>query len=131
MQDPLRHIDMVMRDLNFTLVNAVSDAASFNSSKIDCSHVVSASFHIFFSDVAFAGSVKIQASNDPCGYGNLALDFTPSHWVDIPSKSVTATAGGAFLIEIDYMKFRWVRAVVTQTTPGSGTVSINVDGKAL
>ena len=117
-----------MRNTCVTIYSA-SDLASGNGDKIDANQLVSASFQVRISDADFAGSIKIQASNDPT-LGVPRANFTPTNWSDIPNAAVTVTAGpvlSAGIILIPNMAFSWIRAVVTQTTPGSGTATVNMN----
>jgi hypothetical protein len=119
-----------MRNVCVNIFSA-SDADSSNGSKIDANQLVSASFAVRISDTDLDGTIKIQASNDQITSGTPRANFTPTNWVDIPDASVTVTNGvpSASLIVIPNMCFSWVRAVLTQTTPGTGTA--NVDMNAL
>lgn len=115
-----------MRNINCNILTG-SDASTINGIQVDANQLVSGSFHIYFGDVNAAGTFKLQASNDPCAYGNLAKDFTVTNWVDIPSQTATITAGASALLTIANMTYRWVRAVMTITTPGATTVNVNMN----
>lgn len=116
-----------MRYVNTTILSA-SDDVSRNSSKVDANNLIAASFHIIFSAVTFGGTVKVQASNDEYDTQYLPSQFTPTNWVDIPNQSATIIAGSATsaILTIPQMSYRWVRVVVTQTTPGTGTVTVKM-----
>lgn len=116
-----------MRQESITVFSA-SDVGSGNGAKIDSGQLVNCSFHIIFSDTDAAGSVKIQASNDPVPSGAQRNQFTPTNWVDIPSASVTITAGGQKLISLPNIAYNWMRVVWTQTTPGTGNLIVYMDG---
>ncbi len=118
-----------MRNVCATILSA-SDVGSTNGAKVDANQLVSASFQVLISDASFAGSVKIQASNDPITSGSNRANFTPTNWSDIPSAAITVTAGPVYsaqMIVIANMCFSWVRAVVTETTPGIGTATVNMN----
>lgn len=86
--------------------------------------IVSASFVPVLGDVAGAGAIKIQASNDiPVGNPN---QFTPTNWADIPNATSTAAAGVAPAIVIPNMCFAYVRAIFTRTG-GTTTVAVNMN----
>ena len=73
-----------MRNTNFLLMSAVSNNGNKESAHIDAQQVYGCSFVATFSDNAAAGTMKIQGSNDPCGFGNIAEDFTipmPPPWM--------------------------------------------------
>jgi len=115
-----------MRNLCHTVLSA-NDDVSRTSSKIDANQLVSASFHAFFSDTDAAGTVKIQASNDPTVAGNIAADFTPTNWIDIPNATGTVTAGSAVLITIAQLSYRWLRVIFTKSNAGTGTITVNLN----
>lgn len=114
-----------MRKVSDTILSDV-DTSSKNGSTVDSGQLISASFHFILGDTTAAGTFKVQASNDELGNGN-PQTFAPTNWVDIPSASVTYTAGTTQgLVTIASMAYRWVRAVSTITTPGSTTVTCNL-----
>ncbi len=118
-----------MRNVCATILS-VSDVGSTNGAKVDANQLVSASFQVLISDASFAGSVKIQASNDPMTADSNRATFIPTHWSDIPNASITVTAGpvlSAQMIVIPNMCFSWIRAVVTETTPGIGVATVNMN----
>lgn len=111
------------------IVLSASDTTSQTSSKIDSNQLLGASFHCIFGDSTVAGSVKIQASNDPAPTNYTAqYNFTPTNWVDIPSASATITAGAPVLITIPNtsLLFRWMRVVFTEGTPGTSTILVEM-----
>ena len=120
-----------MRNLCYSLVNAVSNASTITSAKIDANQIVSISAVCVQSDTDMAGSVKFQASNDPTLASNLAADFTPTNWVDVPSATATITAGAPAIITIAQNSYRWLRVVVTVGTPGSSTCTVNVNALSI
>lgn len=103
------------------------DSTSVTGGKIDANQLYCASFIGVFADSAAFGTLKIQASNDPCGYGNVAMDFTPTNWVDIPNGSVVVPAGSVVIIPRIELSYRWIRAVYTRTSGGSSTVTVYMD----
>lgn len=119
-----------MRNTNCAVLSALDDVTR-TGGKVDANQLVSASFHLSYSDGTAAGSFKIQASNDVCGYGNVAAAFTPTNWVDVPSATATVAAGAQGLVTIANMSYRWVRVIWTQTTPGIGTVTCNMNALSI
>jgi len=115
-----------MRNINQNVLSAV-DTASQTGGKIDASQLYSASFHAYFGDSGCTGSVKIQASNDPCAFGNDAVNFTPTNWVDIPNTSTNVTSGGAILITLSQLSYRWLRVAFTYASGGSSTINVNLN----
>jgi hypothetical protein len=117
-----------MRNPNFTLINGVSSGASATSSAIDASQIYGISAQAVFTDITSTGTVKFQGSNDPCAYGNVAADFTPTNWSDVLNGSVAVTAGGVVSIQVDPVRYRWLRVVFTRTA-GAGTITVNVNAQ--
>lgn len=115
-----------MRNLCLSVLSA-GDSITTNGSQIDSNQLVSASFHAYFGDTNAAGTFKLQASNDPCAFGNLAQDFVVSHWVDVPSQSASIVAGASALLIIPNMTYRWIRAVYTNTATVQQTVTAVAD----
>lgn len=116
-----------MRQAQVVILNAANDV-SRTGAKFDVNQAVSASFTIVNGDVAAAGSVKIQCSNELIGNGD-RFQFTPSasSWVDIPNATATVTAGIAPAIVIPNMCFSYIRAVFTQTGAGSTTIVVTMN----
>lgn len=102
-----------------------SDASSVNGSKFDVNQAVSASFQIIVSDTDLDGTLKLQFSNQICTPQTDRVNFVPTSWQDIPNASVVITNGvPASAIVIPNMCFSYIRAVLTQTTPGTGTIQV-------
>lgn len=112
-----------MRNTNFLLMSAVSNNGNKESAHIDAQQVYGCSFVATFSDNAAAGTMKIQGSNDPCGFGNIAEDFTPTNWVDVASGSVVVAAGATSTVEKIHINYRWLRVTWTRTG-GAGTFNV-------
>lgn len=116
-----------MRNPNFTAfsttVAGTTDA--INGDKTDSGQWVAASATLVTTgDVA--GTAKFQASNDVCASSNVAQEFTPTHWADVPSATATCSAAGTKLIAKFDCSYRWLRIVFTPTA-GSGSVSVLVN----
>lgn len=114
-----------MRNAQVTIMSG-SDVASKNGTAYDVGQVVSASFQISFSDTAIAGTVRLQACNDLVD-NRMSTNGQLVHWTDIPSASSTIVAGVAPMLVIPNMTFSFIRAVLTQTTPGTGTILVNMN----
>jgi hypothetical protein len=115
-----------MRNETITVLSA-SDATSQNSAAITTGQILYASFHAVFSDTTAAGTVQVQASNDiPTGSALLG-NFVPTNWTNVANASATVTAGGSFLIPIPINLYRWLRVTWTETTPGVGTITVNMN----
>jgi len=121
-----------MKNLCATILNA-DDSMSQTSSVIDANQLIAASFAIYFGDSTAAGTVKIQASNDPTTQGYLAnpANFSPTNWVDIPSATASIASGGSALITINQMCYRWLQAVFTHSGGGSTKITININALSI
>ncbi len=110
-------------------INVLSSADYLNAtgSKIDSGQLINASFHTYFGDATAAGTVKIQASNDPVPNGAMRFQFTPTNWVDIPNASATITAGTSSLISLANIAYNWIRVVWTSTGTGAQTITTRAD----
>lgn len=121
-----------MRQISTIILNAANTGTQTGST-IDARQLFNASFQIINGDSTAAGTVKIQASNDNPPNGAIAASFTPTNWGDVPSASTTLTAGvpaAAFIRVID-MDFTWVRAVFTETTPGTTTIQVSMNAQGV
>lgn len=116
-----------MQNLNINVLSA-DDDISRNGSAIRADQLYAASFVAIFSDVAAAGTVKLQASNDKPQSGSLA-PFTPTNWKDISGASATVVAGVAPIIPKTDLCYQWIRVVFTQTNPGIGTINVMMNAQ--
>ncbi len=105
-----------------TSILSAADTASRTGQTVDSNQLVSASFHFLFGDASAAGTVKIQASNDPT-----PLQNGPVNWIDIPNASAVVVAGAPQLITIANMAYRWIRASFVETGAGSTTITCNMN----
>lgn len=119
-----------MKKVNSTILSAASNASQ-TSSKIDSNQFVSVSFLINFTSGDEAGTVKVQASNDPNPDQYQPDTFTPSNWCDVPSQSAAITAGASALLTIANSSYRWLRVVYTRSGGGAADKVINVNMMAL
>jgi len=116
-----------MRNVNLTVLSG-EDFEDEAGIQIDANQLVSASFHAFFADNQAEGTFKLQVSNDICNDRyNAVNDFTVTNWVDLPSYTVSVTAGTSALITVPFMTYRWVRAVWLNTGTGEQTITAIAD----
>lgn len=115
-----------MRYVNVTALHA-SDAMSQTSAQIDTNQLISASFMAYFGDATAAGTLTLQASNDPIQSG-LPVEPLATNWVNIPNATATVTAGGSVIIPLYQSAYRWIRIVYTSGTPGTSTITVNYFG---
>lgn len=116
-----------MRFLNEVVLSAANDVTR-TSGKVDVNQIVNMSFQGYCSDADAAGTIKIQASNDPVPNGATRQQFTPTHWVDIPNAVYTITAGSPGLITLSNVSYGYVRAIYTETNTGTGTIVVQISG---
>jgi hypothetical protein len=81
-------------------------------------------------DSSAAGTVKLQASNDFSQAANIG-NFQPTNWSDIPGATATVTAGATVLIPYTQLSYGWIRAVWTETTPGTSMITLNIAPQGL
>lgn len=111
-----------MKQFNDPVVNAANNAST-NFPALDSQQLYGASFIVSFTDAAAAGTLKIQASNDPTADPN---NFVPTHWIDVPSASVVVAAGATSNVPMPaQFCFRWLRVVWTRTA-GAGKFTVNM-----
>jgi hypothetical protein len=113
-----------MRTTNIQSLNAQNITGSPVSAAIDAGYLLYASAQAIVTGSSPVGVLSFQGSNDPCAFGNLAVDFTPTHWTDINNASVNVTSTGTFLIPRIDVSYRWIRLSFTYTS-GSGAVTVN------
>lgn len=102
----------------------------FNSNKLDCRQVYALSIIMESSSGSNGGTLVLQGSNDPCPYGNVAANFTPTNWVTIPSALVdgsgTVTSGATITLHLKQICYSWIRAN-WQPSGGAGTITAQVN----
>lgn len=119
-----------MRLLNYPVLSG-PDTSTQTGGKIDSNQMVSCSVQYFFGDAAAIGTIKLQGSNDPCAFSNLAQDFVPVNWNDIPNSgtqvgSVAVTAGAGGFLFLPVISYRWLRVVFVYTSGGTTAVTANI-----
>lgn len=118
-----------MKNTNYLLASGVANTAGAkNTDKVDCQQLFAASFIAVFTDNTAAGTLKVQGSNDPCDYSNLAASFVPVNWVDVPSASVVVASGATSTVMLTQIAYRWIRAVWTRSA-GAGTLEILINAQ--
>jgi hypothetical protein len=106
-------------------VLSAPDTSSQIGMIIDGNQLIAASFHCYFSDTTVVGTLNIQGSNDIAPY-QVNPNFVPTNWINIPLAGATITSGSNAMITIDPMVYRWLRVNLTVSTPGTGTVTVNM-----
>lgn len=117
-----------MRQTFYKLFDAQTAVGTQTSGKLDTRQVYSISVIISSSDGSNAGTLKLQGSNAPTGFGNVAMDFTPptASWVDIPNATVTVATGETDVISVLQHCYAWTRAVWTPSA-GAGTITVETN----
>lgn len=100
-------------------------AGPTNSDAVSADTMVYVSVQVVFTDVAAAGTLKLQASNDVKDTSNPGKQFVPTNWNDITGASVVVAAGATSLIPQLLVSYRWIRAVWTRTG-GAGTFTASI-----
>lgn len=118
-----------MRQNTFKLISAGTNNGSddVESDVIDARNIYAISIVANFTDVAAAGTLKIQGSNDVDKKGiNVSENFTPTNWADVPNATATISAGEDDTILVNPICYRFLR-VVWDPSAGTGTFDINVN----
>lgn len=117
-----------MRQSFEKIIDGGDATGAITSGKIDARQVYAFSAGIISSDNTNAGTLKFQASNEPCPYGNVAAAFTPAaaSWFDIPSASATIAAGATNKVAKTDACYAWIRAVWTPSA-GAGTLTVQLN----
>jgi hypothetical protein len=104
-----------MLTANYKIFDAVLIAGSPVSIAIGSNNSFNATVQATFTDAAAAGTLKLQASNDP---------INPTNWSDITGASVVVVAGALVITPsvINHLCYQFIRAVFTRTA-GAGTIT--------
>jgi len=114
-----------MRQVNVNVLPATANTATVIGNTIDSNQLIDMSFHLVVSDSTAAGALVIQASNDVAQVGQTAQNFVPTNWAQV-SSTTQAAGTQQVIVQLSNVSYRWVRAVWTHTTSGSGTVQVNM-----
>jgi hypothetical protein len=117
-----------MRNAVITVINAGDSSGDITSAGQNVNQVVSASFVANYTDVASAGTLKVQASNWKIESGQQATGIQPpaASWADVPNASSTVASGVGPAIVIGNMCFQWIRLVYTRSG-GAGTATARMN----
>lgn len=111
-----------MRYEALKVINAADASTNQTSAAIDTNQIINMSVQGVFSSATLNGTLKIQASNDPCPGGSFRNQFTPTNWVDIPNASASVTSGASVCIPLQNIAYGYIRVVYTASS-GTGTVT--------
>lgn len=108
-----------LKPSNVILFNAQANTTGEKDSlTMDAQFISSGSIQGAFSDIAAAGDLILQCSNDT---------VKPTHWSTCVNGSntgkVTVSAGALTLISLEWINSRWLRVSWTRSA-GAGTLSV-------
>ena len=106
-----------MTPANFLALSAVANVGTPVSAAFDGRFVRYATVQASFSDVAAAGSLVLQGSNDP--------GPTLTNWTAIPASAFAVTAGGVQLTPVALICHQFIRVAFARTA-GAGTITANL-----
>lgn len=115
-----------MRYVNVNILTADDSVDAFGI-QIDANQLIQASFAVRFNDATATGTLQIQASNDPCPYGNTAAAFVVQNWDDLPNAQTEITQGSSSTFRLADLSYRWLRAVWRSTSGGTSTVIVDMN----
>ena len=104
------------------MMSKFSNTGTQVSSAIDASQIFSGSIQAEFTDSSAAGTLVLQASNDPIE--ELPKGEAPQNWSDIADASATVSSGALTLISVPVLNYRWLRCKWTRSG-GGGTFDVN------
>ena len=121
-----------MRTKNDTLTLDGTDMTSnISSDAIWLGHVVNFSVQAIYTGSTPNGTLKLQASNDEGSKDNDIASSSITNWTDIPSETVTVTAAGSSLFNVENCGYRWFRLVWVDNTSTAGTLSARYNIKGI
>lgn len=75
------------------------------------------------------GTLKLQFSNDKPYAANMAFNFVPTHWSDVPGGDVTPIDNGVFAMSpLTNLSYPFMRLVWTPSSAASTTITVNFVG---
>jgi len=109
-----------METRNYAAMAALVNSGTVYSAAINAQFLLGATAQATFTDSTAAGTLSLQASNDP---------GTPINWNAIPNTSATVSAGATTMTPIQSAPFayQWIR-VVWVSSGGAGTITCNLHG---
>lgn len=126
-----------LRPNNVILFSAQANTAGAkNSIVLDAQQIVSGSIQASFTDVAAAGTLLIQCSDDnPAGLlVTSAGQPIPVNWNTLTNATANASAvvaaGATTLISMQWVNCRWLRAQWTRSA-GAGTLTVTGQFQAM
>lgn len=104
-----------MESSNIPVFQAKANTGTVVSSAIPAKFTLNATVQAAFTDAAAAGTLKLQASNDP---------VNPTHWSDIVGSSIAVAAGATSLTPSlpNALSYQWIRAVFVSSA-GAGLIN--------
>jgi hypothetical protein len=116
-------IEGTMRIANTSLIASGNMTTALVSSAVELDHIYGLAVQAVYTGTP-SGILKLQASCDvPAAYATAGT--VPTNWTDITGASVSISAAGTALINLDGQHYNWVRLVFTPTLPGSNAGTLN------
>ena len=116
-----------MRSLPKTIASGANTIGTIAGAAICADQLISASFQAVSGDTTAVGTMQIQISNDYPTGGQARAAFTPTNWSNLAPATISIAAGAApAALLVPVMSFGYIRAVVTITTSGTTSISINM-----
>lgn len=113
-----------MKTVNDQVVTSQSLSANFASDAILVDQIYGFSMHLIYTGTP-SGILSIECSNDPV---QRASDI--ANWTPISGATVTISAAGDTLFNVDKVYFRWIRIKYTFSS-STGSLSANYFAKGV
>lgn len=76
-----------------------------------------------------SGTLKLQFSNDKPYAANMAFNFVPTNWSDVPNAEITVSDAGVFFIPtVTDLSYPFQRLVWTPDSAAGATLTVNYVG---
>jgi len=104
-----------MESSNIHVFSTVANVGTVVSAAIPAKFTINATVQAKFTDAAAAGTLKLQASNDP---------VNPTNWSDIVGSSIAVAAGATSLTPSlpNALSYQFIRAAFVRSA-GAGTIN--------
>ncbi len=79
-------------------------------------------------DVAAAGTVTFQVSNETSTGGGSMMSFTPTIGATLASPQITVAGNTTLITSVTDICFQWMRIVYTRSAGSGGVLTVTVSG---
>lgn len=114
-----------MRVFNSQIITSAIMNTTIRSPAVGLANIYGFSVQAIYTGTP-TGTLKLQASADPYKEASAVQPETPTNWSDISNSSVSLTAAGDILWNINGAFYNFVRVVYTDTSGGMSTAVLNV-----